>query len=232
MLFVAGAISLVFDALPHILPGIEIPVLPVRVVFLIGLLAMGYGYRRQVKSNREEMQRELARARHEIARTAIQNILELALRSVEAQDGVGDYRANIMLVENSKLVIRFHYRMDDAPDLNVQFEKNQGCAGQSWGSGGQRCADLRQAQKEGGPSWNLTSAQEAVTSHLGAVLSTPIFNPQNHQDILGVFNIDSQHSLQETCFLRETVSDMTIDFASMFAAWLTDVTPIREEQAE
>jgi len=224
-LFVTATVSLLFDASDYIVPD-QLRVSPwlpegFLVLFGIGLITTGYVHYYQIASK----QTEIVGLRDERARLTIQQFLELAVRSIEKTRNKPEiYRANIMLIKNNKLAIHFHYRMENASDRSVELEKNQGCAGQAWGSGEQKCADLRRAQQDaGGPSWNLTSEQIAMTDHLGAILSSPIVDPNTRDRILGVFNIDSALSLKETDFLDIEVSQLVMGYASLFGMLIADV---------
>lgn len=219
MFCVTYAAPLFFDALPHILPDLQIPTWLFRILFVIPVILMVVLYRRQIRRNQKDMEGELGKLRYDRAKLAIEQVLHLAVKGLRASEDE-TCRANIMLIKNNRLAIQFHYGMDSTRDLDIQLEKNQGCAGQAWGCGDQRCADLRKIEATGRPSWNLTPQQEAVTDHLGAILSTPIFDPQNPQEVVGVLNIDSELSLQKAGFLKEEISEQASEYANMFGAWL------------
>lgn len=230
ILLVTGVGPLLLDALPNMLPaGVNIPRKVFVILFIVTVIAMGALYRHQVRHNRKNleqkqkgMESELARLRDGMANLAIEQILELAMKGVatELDKDIENYRTNIMLIESNKLVIRFHHGMENAPDLNIELEKHQGCAGQVWGSGEQMAADLPPNSSAVGPSWNLTREQEKVTSELRSILSTPIFDPENSQKVLGVFNIDSKLCLSEAGLLDKSIPDKAADYASMFGHWL------------
>lgn len=94
--------------------------------------------------------------------------------------------------------------MEHAPDLGVTFSSGQGCCGKAvrdrtfvFGdlapfSGGSydRLVDPR----DGLPLWGLTPAQWAATRDLEAIVSVPLYDAHaGPDDVVGVFNVDSQH---------------------------------------
>lgn len=229
LLLVAWGVQFLFDAWELVFPDFSLDPRIAQPLALVALLLTGIGYRVQIKRNRRELMDELAQLRNEKSKQAIQQILELFVRSIGGGQDSDAYRGNVMIVHDNGLSICSHFRMDYASDLGIRLKKNQGCAGQAWGSGKQMCADLSQVYGEGAPSWNLAAEQRELTEHLGAILSTPIFDPRDHRDVIGVLNVDSEEALPDTSFLDPRVASAANKHAALLSVWLADVKLSRGE---
>ncbi|MFC2045600.1 hypothetical protein ACFLUH_02870 [Chloroflexota bacterium] len=110
-------------------------------------------------------------------------------------------RANVMLINKDAnpnvLEIRYHYRMDDTPDLNLKWEKREGCCGKAWADGKQKKADLKESTEQLLKDyWQMNSTNIQCTKDVKSIISIPLRDIKSRDNIIGVINCDSIDPLE------------------------------------
>ena len=128
----------------------------------------------------------------------LNSIIESGLQSLISQ--FQDGRANVMLIDTEVspqvLRIRYHYGMNDAPDLHLLWERREASCGRAWASGKQEKADLSQPnEQELRENWLMKPVNIASTTTVGSIVSIPLRDIRNRDAIIGVLNCDSRQPL-------------------------------------
>lgn len=135
------------------------------------------------------------------------NLCELIVKSeleriaTRLTPDVNTIRSNIFLCDetDNKLYIAYNYGMENAPDLSIRLDLNAGCAGHAYHFGEVAVASLVDpVEKQLRVEWKLENDQIAVTRHLKAILAIPVRHPINHQQVIGVLNLDSTDPISST----------------------------------
>lgn len=197
---------------------------PVSVGTLVAPLTLGVWQIRQANISesvvRERIRSELATRNRELCEANIVEALRQAVRIMIPGDD--NPRANIMLIDDdSKLFIAYHFNMAGAPDLNMRFDKYQGCAGHAWALGDQAFADLEgEDDSELTKTWKLTSEQIALTRNIKSMVCTPVRHPRNRDTVVGVFSVDSTQALAQTTFDSEETAEEALAVSELIARLL------------
>lgn len=152
-------------------------------------------------------------------RAVITQTLDLARRAIAA-DTPYHFRANVMMPgeppNDDELVIRYHSGMTGAADRNIRLRKGHGVAGRAWDYGGLVNADLTHPEAEGGPAWGLTPEQVGRIKGIKAILSVPIFHPDDPDKIIGILNFDSEEEAVAH-LAQEVTQDIAVKEAALIA---------------
>ena len=122
----------------------------------------------------------------------------LDLACLAMSDGQYSFRANVFMKcsnNENQICIKYHStNMIGATDIEIKFDKWQGCAGQSWGYNAPVVADLTLPEVDGGSKWGLTSEQLEMTKDLSAILSLPVRHPESEMPI-ALLSFDTQEPI-------------------------------------
>ncbi|MFN0070770.1 MAG: hypothetical protein ACKVVP_04685 [Chloroflexota bacterium] len=120
---------------------------------------------------------------------------------------------------------RFAYNKENQPDRNVSFRPLVGCTGHAWGQGRQTRANLSEATSvDLATTWKLSPEQITLTAHLRTVVSTPIWNEDAPDVMLGVVTVDSQAD-ETTCGIT---TDESADEARQLAVLLARILKLAD----
>jgi hypothetical protein len=144
-----------------------------------------------------------------VAVNELRNFLVVVLALLESHHAEGNaaFRANVMLVENDTLKIRYAAGAYREEELELSWARGEGVCGRAW----------QHAQTEVGPTpdhplpsledarspdhpWGMTTQQiMATTGHVAWVIATPIFSHETGVPVvIGVFSVDDDQAPTQT----------------------------------
>ena len=145
-------------------------------------------------------------------RQSLIDAMNLAAKNVSARLGIdlNCIRANIFAPDpdypdNISIPQGLHYNMDDPKELSISMAINTGCSGKAFVERRQAIAVLRE-------NWGEHEVADdqaiKVNPRLRWIISTPIPDPDDKWDIMGVFNVDGLDARKEKEDLEDLVEDL------------------------
>lgn len=144
---------------------------------------------------------ETRRLAYEMGQINLVPFIEDGLKALAGQVKGG--RANVMLIDTETtphvLKIRYNYGMAGAPDLQLHWEKREGCCGRAWASGNMEKADLSRADREAlERRWMMRPQNIECTRDIKSIICVPLRDIRKRDKIVGVMSCDSSYSLSES----------------------------------
>lgn len=146
----------------------------------------------------------------------IEDMLRLMNLSLWGQDS-SHFRSNVMLYNSKtkKLHMKYRCNMMGAKDRNLILEPNQGCAGQTFTNNTPYVVDLTQATHG-----QYSIDKNKVWSSMKSVMSVPICDDEDHLNVIGVLNIDSDLDVNTAKFFDDKVLNTANVYSDLVADWL------------
>lgn len=165
------------------------------------LIVEGANWVSQRRAQKEGVRRDEA-IRAQAVEAAHRRIVEVLIDAVTVFEAhrpadEGRYRANVLLVDGD--VLRMAYKTPGYTEGEeaLEWHKGQGCAGRAWERGQTTVAPTEDAplptvENASAPTrgWGMTTSQVQNTTEIQAVISVPIFSPDDPSQVVAVFNLD------------------------------------------
>lgn len=100
------------------------------------------------------------------------------------------------------------------PDRKLCIKSNQGCAGEAFRTKRQMVVDLTQETHE---QYGINPKD--VWSDMNSVMSFPIFEDEEHIEVIGVLNVDSNFDVKTAGFFNTNV----IRVVSIYSDWISEL---------
>lgn len=132
----------------------------------------------------------------------IEELLKLLVLSIWGREHSSHFRANVMMHDPKKdeLKITYRYNMEGYIDRFLKIPSNVGCAGHAFTNKRPFYVDLTKVTHE---KYLIDSRK--VWKAMKSILSVPVFNPDNPDEVIGVLNVDSDLDIQTVKFNDESV---------------------------
>lgn len=111
--------------------------------------------------------------------------------------------------------MKYRCNMMGAKDRNLILEPNQGCAGQAFTNNTPHVVDLTQATHG-----QYSIDKNKVWSSMKSVMSVPICDDEDHLNVIGVLNIDSDLDVNTAKFFDDKVLNTANVYSDLVADWL------------
>jgi hypothetical protein len=132
--------------------------------------------------------------------------------------------AGVVFLPNraGELETAFTYNKQGKPDGDLRFKPYVGCTGHAWATKKQAFADLARATpKELETTWKLSPDYVARTTHLKAIVSTPMWAWDDPERLIGIVSVDCDVA-DEECQLGSPRSlNEALQLAKLIARILT-----------
>ena len=128
----------------------------------------------------------------------------------------------------AKMGIRYHSsNMEGAADLDIRFEKWQGCVGKAWGYETGIIAMLGELSEEQVKNWSITKEQYALTRDIKSVRVEPIFVEHNgSKKIVGLLSFDSKIDINDL-FQDERFTSQVSEMAGLISKLLSNANLLK-----
>jgi hypothetical protein len=116
------------------------------------------------------------------------------------------------------LRVMFAHNKEGKPDSELVLTPPAGCTGHAWWSEKQTWADLSQVTDDDlAQTWKLTSTQIRLTTHIKAIVSTPVWSSATPKRKLGVLSVDCEEPMTVCGMADRARLDQTLAAATSTA---------------
>lgn len=147
-------------------------------------------------------------------RPPVDRYLELILEILWGKANAYHYRINVMLYSKirRRLTIKYHYNMIGHTDIDIKFKRGIGAAGKCFEEKNYIALDFNKDIHE-----DYFVRSDDVWNKMLSLLTTPL---KDEKGIIGVLNIDSELSIENTHFNEEKIYKSVASFAYMIKRML------------